>query len=900
MAGEFLGQLLVKINSDTSNLEQGINRSGTALRQFGERARAVGADLTRKLTLPIAAAGAAALKFAIDAEETRSKFNTAFRGIEDTAQEVSESLQEGFGLSSLEAERLLSNTGDLLKGFGASADVALDLSAQVQSLAADLASYNNVQGGTTAASEALTAALLGERERLKSLGIVIRQEDVNQQLLLNGQEDLTGQARLLATAQATLQLAVQQSGDAIGDVARTSDSAANQLRFLKADAIDLAVEVGRELIPAFLEVIEFARNAVGFFAELDEGTKRFILTLAGLAAGIGPAISAIGAFSQSLAFLAANPIVAVLAGVAAVGVGIASLAKTAREAQLAEIAEDFTEIAEEGDVALVAIEAIQDALRLGSQTFNTEFGSSIEDVRRQVESLSDNLGVSVDNVIQIGLQSKQVNDTFKEQLQILFDEREAIRNTGAAYADFAAAQQRSLDEQIAREAELERREQERLELQRQLNEQAALKREEINETFRVRLRELNAVTEIEQIELQRQQALEDAASALVRTGAEIDLINTYYDRQIELIEEAKRLEEERAAEQIERDAAQRLFEQNATQIELLEARRDAEIAAAEAVGAETTAIVEFYTNEINRIREDAAEQERLRLEREEEEARRVAEAKLATERTRLAEEQAERDEINAQRIAGLEELAEAEEVNTVNIERIRQIAHENQLERDRVEAESAARLRDLRIDAALETVDALDDFFSTLADRERERIEANIEDEEQRDELLKQIARREANRKKAIGVLNATVDTARAIIGFLADPGGTVGVGLSIAAGITGAAQIASILAAPIPALAEGGFFNGPALVGEAGPEVAIPLSGSQGQAALGLMADSIVGAIEKRGNTVNNTSNVTLQSNSIFPSFESQDRIREAARMILPALEDEAQRRGTSLFGGA
>lgn len=852
MAGDFLGQLLVKINADSTDLESGLNKSRSSLQGFADRAQRVGATLTTRLTLPIAAAGAAALKFAIDAEETRSKFNTAFRGIEETAVEVSERLQEEYGLSSLEAERLLSTTGDLLKGFGASADTALGLSNQVQQLAADLASYNNVQGGTAAASQALTAALLGEREQLKQLGIVIRQEDVNQQLLLNGQQDLTGQAKLLATAQATLQLAVQQSGDAIGDVARTSDSAANQLRFLKADAIDLAVEIGRELIPVALNVIEFLRDAVAGFSGLDDGTKRFIITLAGVTAAIGPAISALSAFSKSLAFLAANPILAVIAGVAAVGIGIARIAKTAREAQLAELEAEMEGLGLAAETTAEQFELVGDALRLGSFSFSNEFGNGLERVREQVGELSKNLDVSVDDVIRIGLAADDVNESFKAQLQILFDEREQIRAAGAAYAQFAADRQRSEEEYSEQQAEQVRLAEEQRQAQQRLNEIAAIKRQEIRETFQARLDELNATDEIAKIELERAEALEDAAASLVRTGAEVDLINEYYDRQIELIEDAKQLELEREeaireteAALIERNAADRVLQTLETELEAIERKKQAEIEAAEAVGAETTAIVEFYESEKDRIREENAEREEERIKR----------------------------------------------------------------------------LRDLQIDAGLEAVTALNDLFSSLAarqtqrvdeqyERERQRIEDTIEDEAEREAALeeldektearkKKIARDEAKREKAVGILSATVDTARAIIGFLADPGGLPGVLLSATAGITGAAQIAAIAAQPLPQLAEGGFFDGPAVVGEAGPEVAIPLSGSQGRAALGLMADSIVSAIERRGNTVNNTSNVTLQSNSIFPSFESQDQIREAARLLLPALEGEAQRRGTSILGG-
>lgn len=79
----------------------------------------------------------------------------------------------------------------------------------------------------------------------------------------------------------------------------------------------------------------------------------------------------------------------------------------------------------------------------------------------------------------------------------------------------------------------------------------------------------------------------------------------------------------------------------------------------------------------------------------------------------------------------------------------------------------------------------------------------------------------------------AVIDTAGAIIGFLANPGGTAGAAMSIAAGVAGALQLATIFGQPPPAppsFAEGGIvmpsMGGTlAQVAEAGqPEVIFPL----------------------------------------------------------------------------
>jgi hypothetical protein len=112
-------------------------------------------------------------------------------------------------------------------------------------------------------------------------------------------------------------------------------------------------------------------------------------------------------------------------------------------------------------------------------------------------------------------------------------------------------------------------------------------------------------------------------------------------------------------------------------------------------------------------------------------------------------------------------------------------------------------------------LNAIDSYRSAVADAELQRLEEAGASEEELDAKKKQIAHDEAVRKKQIGTVSAIVDTASAIIGFLANPGGFAGIALSAAAGVTGAIQLAAINAAPVPAFATGGNFvtDGPQMI---------------------------------------------------------------------------------------
>lgn len=91
---------------------------------------------------------------------------------------------------------------------------------------------------------------------------------------------------------------------------------------------------------------------------------------------------------------------------------------------------------------------------------------------------------------------------------------------------------------------------------------------------------------------------------------------------------------------------------------------------------------------------------------------------------------------------------------------------------------------------------------------------AKLDEETERKKI--EIERQQAIREKALGIMNATISTAQAIIKAMADPGGFAGIALSALAGATGAAQIAAIAAQPLPQFATGGIVGGNSYSGDA------------------------------------------------------------------------------------
>ena len=219
-----------------------------------------------------------AMQKASQYEETHSKLLTVFSSIKSEAQAMATELKNGFGMSGLEAEKLLAATGDLLVGFQFSEESALGLSMEVQKLSADLASFQNLQGGAAQASEIITKAMLGERDALVSLGVKISETDLKQKALALGYKVGKDGLDKQTQAQVTLKLIMEQSAKAMGDFQRTENSFANQQKILKANLEDVQVELGQKFMPLFAPWIKMVNDAYDSQKSLDAKTTDLIET----------------------------------------------------------------------------------------------------------------------------------------------------------------------------------------------------------------------------------------------------------------------------------------------------------------------------------------------------------------------------------------------------------------------------------------------------------------------------------------------------------------------------------------------------------------------------------------------------------------------------------------------
>lgn len=277
-----LARLNVLIGADLSELEAKLKGASGTLQSAGARMQAIGGKIKDQFsgmtdsTLTWSGAlkvlgGATALGYAAkkvfdlgaNVEETASKFNTVFGPSVQGAQSFLDRFANTAGLTNVQGQDLLATTGAIAQGMGFTQKASADFSQQVVSLAGDLTSFNNIPIEET--SRAIQSALTGERESLKTLGIVILETDVQQRALQNTGKATAASLTQQEKATATLQLITERAGVAVGDLARTMDSPANRARALTAKLLTLRDSMAHALLPAMGVVLEEVGNSVGGF-----------------------------------------------------------------------------------------------------------------------------------------------------------------------------------------------------------------------------------------------------------------------------------------------------------------------------------------------------------------------------------------------------------------------------------------------------------------------------------------------------------------------------------------------------------------------------------------------------------------------------------------------------------
>jgi hypothetical protein len=186
--------------------------------------------------------------------ESIAKSNTVFGKNAQQIQDWSKTTAQALGVSQQAALEAAGTYGNLFRAFGINEQESAKMSQALVTLAADLASFNNVP--IEDALLALRSGLSGETEPLKRFGIALNEARLKEQALADGLIKTTkGVLPQAIKTQAAYSLIMKDSALAQGDVERTAGGLANQLKFLKAGLEDAKAGFGEALLPVVLNVV---------------------------------------------------------------------------------------------------------------------------------------------------------------------------------------------------------------------------------------------------------------------------------------------------------------------------------------------------------------------------------------------------------------------------------------------------------------------------------------------------------------------------------------------------------------------------------------------------------------------------------------------------------------------
>ena len=285
-------ELKVRITGDAADLNAALSDAQKSLVSFSKQAAELGKTMSTFVTAPLLAAGTASVIMASDFNESMNKVDVAFASSSQAVKDFAKTSLTSFGIAEGTALDMAALFGDMATSMGLGVGEASKLSTSLVGLAGDLSSFKNIN--IKEATTALNGIFTGETESLKRLGVIMTETNLKTYALSQG---MTKQYDTMSQAEKVMlryNYVMANTKNAQGDFARTNEGAANQMRMFGEGVKQLSAQFGQVMLPAVTSIVSSLNEMIKGFSDSSEGTKTFIVALAGITAGVGPLLFLVG------------------------------------------------------------------------------------------------------------------------------------------------------------------------------------------------------------------------------------------------------------------------------------------------------------------------------------------------------------------------------------------------------------------------------------------------------------------------------------------------------------------------------------------------------------------------------------------------------------------------------
>ena len=432
---DILAQMSVVLGLEISEFKRGIAAAKAELKglvQFGESLKDVGQSLSTFLTLPLALAGAAAVK--------------AFGESDAALKQVENGLRSTGNAAKLSSQELQNLAAQIQKKSVYGDDEVL------QKVSTQLLTFSNITGETfkrTQQAAVDLSAKLGQDLQTSAIQLGKALNDPTQSLGALRRAGISfsaDQIALIHTLQATGQLGKAQTlilGELERQYGGTAEAAAKAgtggLKQLANQFNDLQEDFGKIIVEGIKPLIAFLSNLITSFQELSPAVKQTIVIALAVAAALGPVLFVVGGLIAALPLLAGafavltGPIALIIAGIAALVVGIVAVASSGHNATA-----EFRDQKAAVDGLQKAVSPLLDRYdQLKSKTNLTK--AEQEELRSIVQKVGEQIPTTITAFDgygkALGINSTAARDFVKAQQEILaVKNRDAITEQRAEYA----------------------------------------------------------------------------------------------------------------------------------------------------------------------------------------------------------------------------------------------------------------------------------------------------------------------------------------------------------------------------------------------------------------------------------------------------------------------------------